>query len=308
MLKFCLATMEGKGDEKHCQSCTKTPTAAVGFCKECDEHLCKICYEHHTIPKPCRNHNLLKLDDPKYVQLSSFGGNKFSETSPNLDIINEKCSIHSSYFIEFYCNSHHAVCCAYCCLKEHRACKVTELLEIKENYLYSDEVETCFKDLEHAKTDVDQIVQQIDKNRDISAESKSSCLSSIQDFSNATEKRLNLLEDDIKERANMLHIHTLDVAKEHCMEAYNKIKSEDLKLKSYREEKTPCKMYIELRAFENVKRQVDSDIAKARSNNIIKTFTFKPCSRLKRFLFEKVKVLGTLEEEVTGCDEYHVSY
>lgn len=307
-LCFLRINME-RNAEDYCMSCTDRQSVAVGFCQECDEHLCQRCYDIHTIPKPSREHTVVKLDDPSYSSLLSSIQLETPSSSEDIeDIPNKKCKVHTTICTDLYCTDHRTIGCARCVFEHHKTCNVTDLLDVKLDYLFSDEVSTSFKDLENARYDVIGIQQQIEKNHGVSADSKSNCIASISEFRKTVDDKLNVLEADVKETVDSVHSHMLKAAEDYCRNALDKINTKDSKLKSYRDHKTPCKMYVDLKDFNDIKDQIKVDVENARSNSTVKTFSFIPCRRLRRSLFEVVKTMGTLEEDISGCDEYKVTF
>ena len=99
-----------------CEPCTEDgkQLAASGYCVDCDEYLCDICFSHHRTPRPFRNHVLqTKADMPK--RKARRQASKCSSGS--------KCSIHPEKEIVSYCKTHDQLCCESCVLIGHRVCK-----------------------------------------------------------------------------------------------------------------------------------------------------------------------------------------
>ncbi|XP_060559262.1 E3 ubiquitin-protein ligase TRIM33-like [Ruditapes philippinarum] len=88
---------------------------AHGFCQDCNEHLCKNCFQHHRRSRPSRKHVLLNKYDMALHQTT---------VDVNADIITDNCSNHKDKLLEFYCNNHKTVSCKVCVTHEHKRCIV----------------------------------------------------------------------------------------------------------------------------------------------------------------------------------------
>jgi hypothetical protein len=56
-----------------------------GFCQDCHEHLCKVCFQHHRRSRPSMNHVLLEKDAMPTQQ---------TDVDVNADVITDNCTNH----------------------------------------------------------------------------------------------------------------------------------------------------------------------------------------------------------------------
>ncbi|XP_060579879.1 E3 ubiquitin-protein ligase TRIM33-like [Ruditapes philippinarum] len=96
---------------------------AYGYCQDCQEHLCKTCFEHHTRPKPARNHILLDKNEMPLQPIT---------VDINLDTT-DNCTKHTNKPLEFYCNNHDAVTCYVCVTLKHKQCRVDYIPDVSGN-------------------------------------------------------------------------------------------------------------------------------------------------------------------------------
>ncbi|CAC5386092.1 unnamed protein product [Mytilus coruscus] len=93
----------------------------IVWCTECDEGLCKECYEHHSLSKASRNHIVIPFTD--YQKLPT----------DVLKII-QYCSKHNKKF-EMFCQKHERPCCSKCIVKTHKECRdIVDLDDVIKNY------------------------------------------------------------------------------------------------------------------------------------------------------------------------------
>ncbi|XP_060602491.1 E3 ubiquitin-protein ligase TRIM45-like isoform X2 [Ruditapes philippinarum] len=97
---------------------------AYGFCQDCQEHLCKSCFQHHRRSRLSRNHVLLDKDAMPTQQTA---------VDVNTDVITDNCTNHRDKPLEFYCNNHKTVACYVCVTLEHKQCKVDYIPDVSGN-------------------------------------------------------------------------------------------------------------------------------------------------------------------------------
>ncbi|XP_060568982.1 uncharacterized protein LOC132727470 [Ruditapes philippinarum] len=98
---------------------------AYGFCQDCQEHLCKSCFQHHRRSKLSRNHVLLDKDAMPTQQMAV--------DDVNAEVITDNCTNHRDKPLEFYCNNHKTVACYVCVTLEHKQCKVDYIPDVSGN-------------------------------------------------------------------------------------------------------------------------------------------------------------------------------
>ncbi|XP_045216946.1 uncharacterized protein LOC123566699 [Mercenaria mercenaria] len=104
-------------EEDHIYSCTfcllhRKKLPAEGFCVDCDEYLCAICYKYHLRPRPTRNHTLLRKS-----QIPRRPGNPKVD-----DVLVEKCKKHRGRIVDMYCEKCDRVGCTTCMAEKHEFC------------------------------------------------------------------------------------------------------------------------------------------------------------------------------------------
>ncbi|XP_052066980.1 uncharacterized protein LOC127706415 [Mytilus californianus] len=94
---------------KHlCQPCETVDTfvPAVKWCTECEEKLCKECFQFHKKGKATKNHHVLDISE--------------ADIFPTLK--NQHCSKHTGMLLDLFCVDHDSLSCRQCMTEEHRAC------------------------------------------------------------------------------------------------------------------------------------------------------------------------------------------
>ncbi|XP_060585874.1 E3 ubiquitin-protein ligase TRIM71-like [Ruditapes philippinarum] len=150
---------------------------AVGFCVNCEEHLCQTCFETHRRPKPSRRHQLLDRDHMPQTQDYS----KLSLRTPGResDDLTTPCSKHPKEIVKFYCQDHEALVCNVCVTLEHTKtlCVIDYIPDISTEIIDSIE-------LEGTLTNIDQMTE---KCLHMTADLKQKLESSATSLANAKE-------------------------------------------------------------------------------------------------------------------------
>ena len=92
-------------------------TGAFGYCLNCNEYLCKTCFEEHRKFKSTRRHAVLTGAE---LPIDTSGFVKASQLI--------HCSIHSTEKLEYKCGTHHAFLCSICAMSSHRECNGIEYI------------------------------------------------------------------------------------------------------------------------------------------------------------------------------------
>ncbi|XP_052258581.1 uncharacterized protein LOC127863236 isoform X2 [Dreissena polymorpha] len=126
-----------------CQPCRDYESEllpAEGFCVTCGEHLCAVCFQHHTLPRPMRDHVLQGKDEmPRKSSM---------ETTDTPWKPRHMCPIHDNEEITSFCNNHNMLCCKNCVFLAHELCLDVNSIEVKsENIEVVGEFQSFLKSL-----------------------------------------------------------------------------------------------------------------------------------------------------------------
>lgn len=282
----------------------RSTSVVVGYCFDCEEHLCQDCFDQHRVPKPCRNHNIMNLSDPEF----EIHKEKITDLENNIcNVINEKCPCPAQHNMEFYCVSHKESFCVYCYVEKHIKCEVIQLRSLKKDILYDEHAEQCFSQILETNTTLEKMELQIEENCIKVTENRSDCFKAIAAFRKAIEDRLGVLQNEVEQTSEKLHKFSLSTAKELCTEIKTAMALKTSELEGYRHKGQHCKMFMALQTFEDEMKVIKDMLLKANTDMVIKSYEFLPDSQLKLSMFEDVVRFGELEEIVDGSeDDNHV--
>ncbi|XP_045176389.2 transcription intermediary factor 1-alpha-like [Mercenaria mercenaria] len=165
---------------------------AHGFCVECQEYLCRNCFECHKRTKASRNHQLLDKDNlVKHVV-----------TGKDSEECTEKCSVHSREIIKFFCQTHEALGCNDCIILGHRTCKVDYIPDKCAGIGDSEKYRDIMGKLNEKMKDAEDIMKKA-KVRDKEIDNcHAGIIKEILNFRKEINERLDQLQQDILKDAD----------------------------------------------------------------------------------------------------------
>lgn len=171
---------------------------AIVWCSECDDLLCSLCDEHHSISKASKNHKALSVDD--YRNIPAF-----------LMSVKTKCDVHDSEF-EFYCTFHDEPCCVQCMQMTHKVCNdIQPLNEIVKNSKTSALVESLEITIEEITNGIKLLITKSRESIESLTFCMEKCRTEVQELRQAIEEHLKNIEKQI---LNELSSHFTDGLKQ----------------------------------------------------------------------------------------------
>ena len=106
-------TLKVKGGKEKCDHCVRSDNAAVAFCVNCCEFLCKSCEDHHRMWRKTMKHEIVAAG----AEMSKGSENVLS-SFPEPPMC---CSDHSDEVLKFYCKNCEKLVCRDCMVLQHSA-------------------------------------------------------------------------------------------------------------------------------------------------------------------------------------------
>ena len=143
--------------ERPCLPCQNEGhyNSAYGFCQDCSEDLCKLCYSTHRKARPCRDHTLFVLDSSSLTD--SLGFVTLAEKHTPV-----RCAIHNEKIVDFFCRHHNSLFCYVCSTLTHQNCDKEYISDISEKYANGTGYKLQADRLTHILHACDDICRQMD--------------------------------------------------------------------------------------------------------------------------------------------------
>lgn len=160
---------------------------AMAWCSECDDLLCSLCDEHHSISKASKNHKTLSIDD--YRNIPAF-----------LMSVKTKCDVHDSEF-EFYCTVHDDPCCVQCMHMTHKVCNdIKPLNEIVKNIKTSALVESLEITIKEIANGIKLLITKSRESIESLTFCMEKCRTEVQELRQTIEEHLKNIEKQILDK------------------------------------------------------------------------------------------------------------
>ncbi|XP_060565923.1 uncharacterized protein LOC132724959 [Ruditapes philippinarum] len=299
--QFSSTTQSIASDEDlqvYCQPCDEEGSRipAHGYCVDCKEHLCKNCFTGHKKHKLSKHHTLLDATRmPKVLHQTTS-----STHTGQSDDLTTPCSKHPKEIIKFYCHHHKELLCSVCVTLEHQAtfCKVNYIPNSSGNIIDSKECQDILKAVNSTSDQYQQFVEDAKKMTNKSNSSLKDALADIKMFRQEINQRLDELERQIEDAANVIQKENnkhLKAVEETCEDITKALKTSSDTIKRLNTSKQAHKLFMELKLAEKTMKNVEGKKLQLSSYDI-KEFNFKTNDAILDLL-KTEKSLGTFKQK-----------
>ena len=184
-----------------CEPCleeTRVKVDAVGYCPECNSHLCLFCQEIHKKWPTLQNHRILR-------------GSRMPKSHADKPIKYQNCVTHGGNETDHYCLQHGTTVCSECMKKDHQVCGVLPISVICNDL--------STEDVKKFKLGINDIQQSIS----ITNAALEKNVSDIEDTEKCMIKTAKAERDKIISKANDLFDKTTSKISETCRKKTSEI-------------------------------------------------------------------------------------
>ncbi|XP_053388611.1 uncharacterized protein LOC128551721 [Mercenaria mercenaria] len=271
-----------------CQPCLTIGqhVGAHGFCVECQEYLCKTCFECHKRTKASRNHQLLDKDNV----------GKHAISSKDSEECTEKCLVHKKEIIKFFCPTHKALGCNDCIILDHRTCKIDYIPDKCADIGDSEEYRDIMKKLSEKMKDAEDIMKKAEVRDKEIDNCHAGIIKEILNFRKEINERLDQLQQKIQKDADKKKSNDKIIIKmvlDECANISSDIKKLQSSLQADKSSRQNGQLYINIKRAES---KLKSDEVQKAGENLAKTniqYSFERNTDLENML-SKQSVFGKL--------------
>ncbi|XP_045175982.2 uncharacterized protein DDB_G0279899-like [Mercenaria mercenaria] len=282
-----------------CQPCLTIGqhVAAHGFCVECQEYLCKTCFEYHKRTKASRSHQLLDKDNV----------GKHASTSKDSDECTEKCSVHKKEIIKFFCPTHKALGCNDCVILDHRTCKIDYIPDKCAGIGESEEYMDIMKKLKEKMKEAEDVLKKAEVRDKEIDNCHAGIIKEILKFRKEINERLDELQQDIQKDADKKKSNDKKIIQkvvDECASISTEIKKLQSSLQADKNARQNGQLYINIKRAEC---KIKSDEVKKAAEHLAKSdmqYSFKRNTDFENMLskhdtFGKLNLSSSLVSPVT---------
>ncbi|XP_045176315.2 uncharacterized protein LOC123536888 [Mercenaria mercenaria] len=251
-----------KDFDHSCQPCLTfgQHVAADGFCVECQEYLCKTCFECHKRKKVSRNHQLLDKDNV----------GKHAITRKDSEECTEKCSVHKKEIIDFFCPTHESLGCNDCIILNHRTCKIDYIPVKCADIGGSEEYRVIMEKLNEKMKDAEDIMKKAEVRDKEIDKCHAGIIKEILNFRKEINERLDQLQQKIQKDADKNKSNDkiiIQIVLDECANISSDIKKLQSTLQAHKSSRQNGHLYINMKRAESKLKsdevqKVDETLAK----------------------------------------------
>ncbi|XP_060585366.1 uncharacterized protein LOC132741254 [Ruditapes philippinarum] len=281
-----------------CEQCDRDDIRlpAFGYCVDCEEHLCKTCFNTHTRPKPLRHHQLLDKDhmpQKQDLQISY----KFKSGGHACELF-KPCNKHTKEVIKFYCHDHNTLICSVCVTLEHTpiSCHVDYIPDISGQTLDSIEFTETLRDIDKLTDKCCQITTNIKQRVAKSTASLKDAIAEIENFRKEISKRLDELEMTVKDNATKIqqdNNYKLKTTETTCDDIKKSLQASADTLKQLNTNKKSDQLFTELKIAQQLIIHNVNITTQLQTTNDVDEFNFESNQAIRNLL-QNETLLGTL--------------
>ncbi|XP_053401186.1 uncharacterized protein LOC128557615 [Mercenaria mercenaria] len=264
----------------YCEPCVNDGKhiEAEGFCVDCFEYLCGQCYKNHTRYKAFRHH-VLQDKDKMPVDTAKAGAR---------DVCQEKCGLHPTKIIEYFCKSCDMLGCHACITVNHRQCEnVDHIPNIAKDTQQSEELKEFIDELDYNLEAINERKKKISSNITETDEMKRKARADlkkqrdeINTFFDHLEAEMERRIEDIDKR-NKKILKTSTFALDSIGDDLKQVKTTiDTKQKNGQN----CELFIAIKNYKQKMETVNKEFEKLDDGNKIQRYALTPSTKIKEVL------------------------
>ena len=263
---------------------------AAGFCKTCEENMCKECLQYHRKLGLTRNHVIIYSDSAD-VSMETTSLSKSTRTKSSTECT-EMCDVHTDEVIKHFCHDHDVVGCGSCVIDDHRNCHldtITNTLAAQNSPTLDNTVT-----INGLKGHIRELEVQI-QDRKMMTEDQVAVEEDIQKLHEKVKEHAVKHVNELLNRSRKLRRHNMKTVDD--MVKWRKEISQQVDhLANNIDEETNnrCDMFVKNKRLSCKLGQLKTDCVKVEEDMSFNNFSFKPSAGLEE-LFLLESPLGHIE-------------
>ncbi|KAL3888536.1 hypothetical protein ACJMK2_000902 [Sinanodonta woodiana] len=220
-----------------CNACQAQDVVSLAedFCTVCEEALCVQCSKMHGRSRLPKNHTILKIEDLPSKQQTVLQNNDMF-----------RCTEHTSFPVEYYCQGHEAQLCAKCCVEDHASCPEVIKLANKTPNL-SEAMNQMKKQMQNLEDQLEQFAANNVLNLSKLESDVNNLTIEIRTLKKKINDALDDLEERVKEEGNKIvndEKKRIEKANQRCQSHVTAIRNSNVVLESASKYATQNQMFL----------------------------------------------------------------
>ncbi|XP_053406493.1 transcription intermediary factor 1-alpha-like [Mercenaria mercenaria] len=264
----------------YCEPCVDDgkQNVAEGFCVDCSEYLCGQCYKNHTRYKAFKQH---VLQDKDKMPL-------FTTKADAKDVCVEKCSLHTTKIVEYFCRSCDTLGCHACITLNHRVCKnVDHIPSIVKDIEKSEEFKEFINGLDIKLEAVKERKKTLCSNSTETDVMKGKAKSMLIQQRDEIKKFFDQLEADMNKRIEDFdreNKETLKAESSACDSIYDDLETIKSNIKTKLKDGQKCELFIAMKNAKPKTERLDKELEKSTKESKIQSYVLAPSPQIKQVM------------------------
>ncbi|XP_045158770.2 uncharacterized protein LOC123524554 [Mercenaria mercenaria] len=264
----------------YCEPCVNDgkQIEAEGFCVDCSEYLCGQCYKNHTRYKAFRHH-VLQDKDKMPVDTRKAGAR---------DVCQEKCSIHPTKIIEYFCKSCNKLGCHACITVNHRQCQnvdhipniATDLEQSEEFKEFTNKLDNMLESINGRKKKLSSNITETDEMKSKARADLKKQRDEINKFFDHLEAEMERRIEDIDKR-NKKILKTATFALDSIGDDLKQVKTT---IHTKQKNGQNCELFIAVKNYKQKMETVNKEFEKLDGGNKIQRYALTTSTQIKEVL------------------------
>ncbi|XP_053406492.1 uncharacterized protein LOC128559263 [Mercenaria mercenaria] len=265
--------------DTYCEPCVDDgkQNEAEGLCVDCSEYLCGQCYKNHTRYKAFKQHVL--QDKDKMPVCATNAGAK--------DVCVEKCSLHTTKTVEYFCRSCDTLGCHACITINHCLCKnvdhIPSIVNVEKSEEFKEFINGLDIRLEAAKERKKTLCSNSNETDVMKGKAKSMLIQQRDEI----KKFFDQLETDMNKRIEALdreNQETLKAESSACDSIYDDLETIKTKIKTKLKDGQKCELFIAMKNDKPKTKKLDKEFEKLTKESKIQSYVLTPSSQIKQVM------------------------
>ncbi|XP_060587182.1 golgin subfamily A member 6-like protein 7 [Ruditapes philippinarum] len=253
--------------EIFCEPCGKDrqTNLAEGFCADCSEYLCGLCYKYHKRFRQFEHHVLQDKNSMPFDPMHTV-----SDSAMSKDVCITKCRTHTDKVVEYICMSCDLVGCHDCITNDHELCESVRHIpiEVKKSKT-SVEIQGFARKLDAMNENVKELQNKISKNFHVSDGMTKTALSDLgqqkEQLLTFFERLFEKIKSDLKEKQNTDNQVFTDCLKELTI-LHTDLQEKIARMSNLEKINQTCEIFIFMKDTQTLLKNMKSDMEKISRN------------------------------------------
>ncbi|XP_053390551.1 uncharacterized protein LOC128553429 [Mercenaria mercenaria] len=252
---------------------------AYGYCIDCEDYLCNVCFKSHGKNKASRHHTLLTYDEISTENVSQL------KTSTCTDI----CTVHKKESVKFFCSKHKVLGCNDCMTLGHRTCVIQYIPDKCKGISDSLEYKTTVSYLAQELEEINSHIVKVNVKDGIAESMHDQCIKEINNFQTQLNERIDQLRIQIQNDADKIKSKNKeDIQKvvNALHEKKSRLEQAEFDINKHKTANQEGQLFISIKRAQSVLREKERNVSHMSVTNENMLYKFEPSHRLRSILAE----------------------